>query len=101
MTVYSILWAVNLELNSVLGNEGRAGMTAIVDDPQLDLSTLAKRLSTALPAYARPVFVRLLSKMDTTGGFLIQNTLLTLYRCVVIMWKYILSFVNRLDTDHI
>ena len=68
MTVYSILWAVNLELNSVLGNEGRAGMTAIVDDPQLDLSTLAKRLSTALPAYARPVFVRLLSKMDTTGG---------------------------------
>lgn len=53
------------------GQEGRAGMVAIVDDQnQLDLEKLYKDLQVALPAYARPLFIRILKNVDTTGLFL-------------------------------
>lgn len=48
--------------------EGRAGMTAILDqDDTLNLTTLADGMKKALPAYARPQFVRVLRKVDMTG----------------------------------
>ena len=51
-----------------LGVEGRAGMVAVVDtDHSLDLKKFYQDIQKALPAYARPMFVRLLEKVDTTG----------------------------------
>ena len=53
----------------VPGTEGRAGMAAIASDPDLDLNHISKQLQLKLPAYARPVFVRLLQKVNTTGMY--------------------------------
>ncbi len=44
----------------VPGHEGRAGMAAIVTGPDFDLAVLRAHVAARLPAYARPVFVRLL-----------------------------------------
>jgi solute carrier family 27 fatty acid transporter 1/4 len=52
----------------VRGSEGRAGMAAIVDqDDSLNLTTLAEGLNKALPSYARPLFIRIVRKVDMTG----------------------------------
>ena len=52
----------------VLGAEGRAGMAAIVDqNDNLDLSQLNTELQRTLPAYARPLFIRLIKEADLTG----------------------------------
>ena len=52
----------------IVGQEGRACMVAIVDEQdQLDLVMLHKKLQEALPPYARPLFIRILKKLDTTG----------------------------------
>ncbi|HKW47874.1 MAG TPA: long-chain-acyl-CoA synthetase [Gemmatimonadaceae bacterium] len=57
----------------VPGNDGRAGMIAIVTDSGgvggLDLAGFRSHLSARLPEYARPMFVRLLSEIETTGTF--------------------------------
>ena len=54
----------------VSGVEGKAGMVAIVDvNHTIDLQELYKDLKKALPSYAVPVFIRLLEKVDTTGGW--------------------------------
>jgi fatty-acyl-CoA synthase len=53
----------------VPGTDGRAGMIAIVSDEGLDLDGLSGHLATRLPDYARPVFVRLLREIETTGTF--------------------------------
>jgi len=50
------------------GNEGRAGMAAILDpEESLDLGAFAEVTSKSLPAYARPVFIRIVKHMDMTG----------------------------------
>ncbi|GFO24755.1 long-chain fatty acid transport protein 4 [Plakobranchus ocellatus] len=52
----------------VPGNEGRAGMAAIVDEEnQVDVNKLGESLARSLPTYARPLFYRFISKADTTG----------------------------------
>lgn len=49
-------------------------MAAIHDpDRTLDLSALSKNLQKALPAYARPQFIRLLEKVDMTGTFKLKK----------------------------
>ncbi|XP_067001453.1 long-chain fatty acid transport protein 4 [Anabrus simplex] len=54
----------------IRGLEGRAGMAAIVDeDGTLDLKVLAEGVMQCLPSYARPQFIRLLSKVDMTGTY--------------------------------
>jgi solute carrier family 27 fatty acid transporter 1/4 len=51
-----------------VGTEGRAGMAAIVDETrQIDLEKLNRDLQQRLPAYARPIFLRLLDKLDMTS----------------------------------
>ena len=54
------------------GSEGRAGMAAIVDpDYKINLTELCTALQRQLPAYSRPLFIRLLKEAaDTTGGVL-------------------------------
>jgi fatty-acyl-CoA synthase len=54
---------------AVPGTEGAAGMAAIVADGPLDFTQLRKHLASQLPAYARPLFLRLRDKIDATGTF--------------------------------
>ncbi|CAI9738993.1 long-chain fatty acid transport protein 4 [Octopus vulgaris] len=57
------------------GVEGRAGMAAIVDENEsLNLDGLCENIATYLPVYARPLFIRLLKCLQTTGTFKIQKT---------------------------
>lgn len=52
------------------GHAGRAGMAAIVGQPDaIDLDSLHAHVHDSLPAYARPLFLRLQEQTDTTGTF--------------------------------
>jgi solute carrier family 27 fatty acid transporter 1/4 len=56
------------------GTEGRAGMAAIVDtDGRVNLKQLNADLQHRLPAYARPIFLRMLDKLDVTGTFKLKK----------------------------
>ncbi|BFZ05567.1 hypothetical protein BsWGS_08606 [Bradybaena similaris] len=58
----------------VPGNEGRAGMAAIVDDSgSVDVAQLGASLARSLPAYARPLFLRFVKEADTTGTFKLKK----------------------------
>lgn len=58
----------------VAGNEGRAGMAAIVGtSDSVDLSGLAQQLFLSLPTYAVPVFVRMIGSVDLTGTFKLKK----------------------------
>ncbi|XP_046527580.1 long-chain fatty acid transport protein 1 isoform X4 [Equus quagga] len=60
---------------AVPGVEGKAGMAAIVDPHgQLSPNALYQELQKVLAPYARPIFLRLLPQVDTTGTFKIQKT---------------------------
>ncbi len=49
--------------------EGRAGMAALVVDAGFDLKAFRTHLEQGLPAYARPLFLRLLPALEATGTF--------------------------------
>lgn len=51
----------------VPGSEGRAGMAALVTADGFSLAELQRRIDEDLPGYARPVFLRMLSEIETTG----------------------------------
>ena len=53
----------------VAGMDGRAGMAALVVDGLFDIKGLPRRLAGRLPAYARPVFLRLQPEIEVTGTF--------------------------------
>ncbi|XP_063902573.1 long-chain fatty acid transport protein 4-like isoform X1 [Zophobas morio] len=58
----------------IRGQEGRAGMAAIYDpDGTLKLTYLAEGTKKALPFYARPIFVRILKKLDMTGTYKLKK----------------------------
>ncbi|KAM7143688.1 long-chain fatty acid transport protein 1 isoform 2-T2 [Molossus nigricans] len=60
---------------AVPGVEGKAGMAAIADpNGQLSPNALYQELQKVLAPYARPIFLRLLPQVDTTGTFKIQKT---------------------------
>ncbi|XP_062966325.1 long-chain fatty acid transport protein 1 isoform X2 [Cynocephalus volans] len=60
---------------AVPGVEGKAGMAAIADPhSQLNPNAMYQELQKALAPYARPIFLRLLPQVDTTGTFKIQKT---------------------------
>uniref|UniRef100_UPI0038F783F8 AMP-binding enzyme n=2 Tax=Bacteria TaxID=2 RepID=UPI0038F783F8 len=54
---------------SVPGADGRAGMSAIVVNEGFDIEALPPHLAQRLPAYARPVFVRISRELDATETF--------------------------------
>lgn len=63
----------------VPGQEGRAGMCAIVDSaaqPAATLQKLAQYLRSELPAYAVPIFLRLVRTLDHTGTFKVKKNVL-------------------------
>jgi citronellyl-CoA synthetase len=52
------------------GTDGRAGMVAIsAHDNQLDIKAISKHIVEKVPSYARPLFIRQVMEMDTTGTF--------------------------------
>uniref|UniRef100_A0AAQ5X431 Very long-chain fatty acid transport protein n=1 Tax=Amphiprion ocellaris TaxID=80972 RepID=A0AAQ5X431_AMPOC len=58
----------------ISGVEGKAGMAAISPaGGQLDLDVFLIAVQKALPSYARPIFLRLMPSVDTTGTFKIQK----------------------------
>lgn len=58
----------------VRGHEGKAGMAAIYDENgTLDINKLSVDIKEQLPAYARPQFVRILTKIDLTGTFKLKK----------------------------
>ncbi|WP_181701293.1 long-chain-acyl-CoA synthetase [Chthonobacter albigriseus] len=57
----------------VPGSEGRAGMAAIVAADDIDLKALSRHLDQQLPAYAKPLFLRLKSEIETTGTFKLKK----------------------------
>ena len=54
---------------TVPGADGRAGTAALVVDSTFDLSAFRADMAERLPAYARPVFLRLLRSIESTGTF--------------------------------
>jgi fatty-acyl-CoA synthase len=54
---------------TVPGQDGRAGMAALVVAPGFDPAPLGDALKASLPAYARPAFLRLRPEMEITGTF--------------------------------
>jgi fatty-acyl-CoA synthase len=62
---------------AVPGAEGRAGMALVATNGALDLGRLARTLAEALPAYARPLFLRIGASLDVTATFKHQKQTLT------------------------
>jgi fatty-acyl-CoA synthase len=60
---------VNVYGVHVPGHDGRAGMAAVIGRDRIDLEALYRHATTHLPVYARPLFVRLTSQLDTTATF--------------------------------
>ena len=57
----------------VPGTEGRAGMAALVVDSTFNVNTFRAEVAAQLPAYARPLFVRIVPTLDRTGTFKVQT----------------------------
>ncbi|XP_031842232.1 fatty acid transport protein 3 [Nomia melanderi] len=54
--------------------EGKAGMASIYDpDKTLNIKEMAEGVKKALPPYARPLFVRVLSELPMTGTFKLKK----------------------------
>ncbi|XP_037947982.1 long-chain fatty acid transport protein 4-like [Teleopsis dalmanni] len=59
---------------TIPNTEGRAGMAAIYDpEKQVKLDEFADNLSKVLPSYAKPQFLRFLTKIDLTGTFKLRK----------------------------
>ncbi|MEO7209062.1 MAG: long-chain-acyl-CoA synthetase [Steroidobacteraceae bacterium] len=54
---------------SVPGADGRAGTAALVVNADFDLAAFRAEVASRLPPYARPVFLRILSRLEATGTF--------------------------------
>jgi fatty-acyl-CoA synthase len=61
---------------AIPGTDGRAGMAALVAGPSFDLSAFHAYLRDNLPAFARPLFLRLCRQMAVTGTFKHQKHVL-------------------------
>ena len=68
-------------------------MAAIYDaDGTLNIEQLANQIREQLPAYARPQFIRILTKIDLTGN----NTLLKVFvkfSCISILYRIPIKIV--------
>jgi fatty-acyl-CoA synthase len=53
--------------------EGRAGMAALVVDNTFDMERLAATVEADLPAYAQPIFIRVMNSLATTGTFKVRK----------------------------
>ncbi len=92
------------------GADGRAGMAALrlADAAELDLAGLAEHVCRELPAFARPVFVRVQSDVEVTGTFkLVKGELkregydVTLIKDPVYVMKPGSAVYEPLDADYL
>lgn len=69
---------VNVYGVQVAGTDGRAGMAEFVipDTTQLDGAAFHAFVSSSLPAYAAPLFARVVSEPDITGTFKLRKLIL-------------------------
>jgi fatty-acyl-CoA synthase len=58
---------------TVPGADGRAGMAALVVEPGFDMAAFGEHVRRELPAYAQPLFLRILPAIDVTGTFKIRK----------------------------
>ncbi len=67
---------VNVYGVQVPGTEGRAGMAALVlaDGHPFDAAAFHAHVVDALPSYSRPLFVRIMPELQTTGTFKLKKT---------------------------
>lgn len=75
-------WPAAAEVNSygvaIPGTEGRVGMIAMVlKQSEFDGESFREYVDSILPAYARPMFVRVSETMETTGTFKLKKGELT------------------------
>jgi fatty-acyl-CoA synthase len=54
---------------AVRGTEGAAGMATLVADREVDFAELRRHLVERLPAYARPLFLRVKERIELTATF--------------------------------
>jgi fatty-acyl-CoA synthase len=54
---------------TVPGADGRAGTAALIVGAEFDLAAFRAEVARRLPVYARPVFLRLLQAIESTGTF--------------------------------
>jgi fatty-acyl-CoA synthase len=54
---------------TVAGTDGRAGMATLVTETEFDLAAFRAYLTSRLPHYARPLFLRVRNEMEVTGTF--------------------------------
>ena len=59
------------------GTEGRAGMVEAAVKREIDLQALRDHLVATLPVYARPLFLRMVTKIDATATFKLKKHTLT------------------------
>jgi fatty-acyl-CoA synthase len=64
---------VNVYGVPVPGADGKAGMAALVTDGTFALDTLRAHLERRLPAYARPIFIRMASQLAATETFKLKK----------------------------
>lgn len=80
----------------IRGQEGRAGMVAILDPEEVvDLKEFVQGVKKALPSYARPIFVRILRKIDLTGTLHQINCIKILFNCT--MWGCVNVILRTFD----
>jgi fatty-acyl-CoA synthase len=70
-------WPTAAEVNAygvqVPGTEGRAGMVAMVLKSDFDGESFRDHVDSSLPPYARPLFVRVRERLETTGTFKLKK----------------------------
>ncbi len=69
ITVFPGIKEANVYGVRVPGAEGRVGMAALVTEDELDLDGLSRHVARQLPAYARPIFLRIQRQIDVTSTF--------------------------------
>jgi fatty-acyl-CoA synthase len=69
ITTFPGIQEANVYGVAIVGQEGRAGMAALVFDGNLDLAAFRAHVVGHLPEYARPLFVRIKNEIDVTGTF--------------------------------
>lgn len=69
LTVFPGIKEANVYGVRVPGCDGKAGMAALVVEEELDLEGFSRHVARQLPAYARPVFLRIQRKIEATSTF--------------------------------
>jgi len=64
---------VNVYGVTVPHHDGRAGMAALTVNSNFSFETLYEKVTSDLPSYARPLFLRITPEMDTTSTHKLQK----------------------------